>query len=182
MSLGVLYKHFTRHCFKRFCQVFGNSWCLKSFACARCWSCAMWYELKARQRFMLLGVPYKHFTIPWLNKGQLWSVWGNSWCHEAFSYNNIWWPYEYHGRYNFEQCLVWCYYEFPSSTSHEAPFKLHISRLGACEVFGGTLGGTTSIHASKLVILNTHVSIQDPNSLNHGSGFQVPYMHVFCEL
>jgi hypothetical protein len=116
MSLGVLCKHFMRHCFKRFCQVFGNSWCLKSFACARCWSCAMWYELKARQRFVLLGVPYKHFTIPWLNKGQLWSVWGNSWYHEAFCYNNIWWPYGYHGRYNFEQCRVLLWVPFKHFT------------------------------------------------------------------
>jgi hypothetical protein len=32
-------------------------------------SCDM--SLKAIQNFVLLGVTYKHVSIPWLNKGQL---------------------------------------------------------------------------------------------------------------
>jgi hypothetical protein len=65
---------------------------------------------------------------PWLNKGPLWSVWGNSWYHEAFSYNNIWYPCEYHMGYNFEQCLVLPWVPFKHFTwgtiQMTTPFKI----------------------------------------------------------
>jgi hypothetical protein len=60
----------------------------------------------------------------------MWSVWGNSWCNQAFNRycrSNI-------TRGVLMENRVWYYQEFPSSTL-QSTFSESL-----CEVFGGTLG------------------------------------------
>jgi hypothetical protein len=72
---------------------------------------------------VLLGVPYKHFTIPWLNKLKAsCEVFGGT---LGIMKHLVIIIYDGHMDTMGDTTLnnVWCYHEFPSSTSHEAPFK-----------------------------------------------------------